>query len=465
MSDRDKDRPSEDPDPPPLPLDDLPPLDDGDLEPPALEAIEELVGADDGADDGALGLDDLSADELTRELADFEDAAGVEEVDDVGAFASDEVFEEGSEGWADAEEPAAPMDDPWFVDDLDAESFDDDGGAEGPVAEPDDPFWDADEGSEVQYLGPVRGWVAGIAVVDGALLAAGDGLYRVGADGLLHRYDAENEIDAVSVCAAGAAILLGTERLGLLRAEGFGRAVEPFGIWLDARCAAERRLPGPLAVFGAGAVLAGLTGDGELIASDDEGRTWRGPLAERRCLAAATWEGETAILALVDGEEGPALLAGDGRAKWWRPGAPCPIGASDRSAKISIAAAGGVIAIGSDRPGAPLSVSMDHGESFSEVAAVTGITAIAVDAREPGWIAAATWDPAEGVGAVRVSLDGGKTWRTAFATGRAEEREDPSFRPGRVTSLAVAGDDVRLLYAVTGEGVYSAPLPEGAAAH
>jgi hypothetical protein len=121
--------------------------------------------------------------------------------------------------------------------------------------------------------------------------------------------------------------------------------------------------------------------------------------------------------------------------------------------------------VGSDRPGAPLHVSIDRGGSFAAIPAVTGVTAIAVDAHEPGWIAAATWDHEAGTGAVRVSRDGGKTWRTAFETGSAEEREEPVYRPGRVTWLAVVGETCRRLIAVTGEGAYSAPLPDGAAAH
>jgi len=468
MSGDDKDRPSDDPDPPDLELGDLPPLDDGDVEPPSPDELGDLVGADDLDDDGAIGFDDVSAEAFARELFDFEDSPQGDDIDRVDEFTSDEELDEADEGWANGE-VGEPLDDSWFDDDPGAEPLDDDGGAEGPIAEPDDMVGDADEGPEVQYLGPVRGRVAGVAVVDGALLAVGDGLYRVGADGLLHRYDVEDEIDAVSVYAAGSAILIGTERRGLLRAEGFDPSLAPLGVWLDARRAAERGLPGAFAVFGQrleGRLwLAGLTGEGELLASDDEGRTWRGPLDEGRCLAIAPWEGEASILAIVDAEEGPALHQWDGRGGGRRPFSGCQLAASDRASKISIAAAGGVIAVGSDRPGAPLRVSMDRGESFSEVTAVTGVTAIAVDAHEPGWIAAATCDPDEGVGAVRVSRDGGKTWRTAFTTGRAEEREEPVYRPGRVVSLTVVGDDVRLLCAATGEGVYSAPLPGVAAAH
>jgi hypothetical protein len=469
MSDREKDPPPDDLDPPDLELEQLPPIDDGDIEPPCLDDLGVIVGADETDDDGATGLDDLSADGFAQELGEFEGSAWADEIEGAAAFTSDAEFDEEDEGWAEGGEAAAPLDDPWFDDDLDAEAAEDDGGAEGPIAEPDDALGEAGEDPEVLYLGPVRGHVTGIAVVVGALLAVGDGLYRVGADGLLHRYDAEDEIDAVSVCTAGATVFVGTEQRGLLRAEGFDCAPAPFGVWLDARRGVERELSGQFAVFGQRLEerfrLVGLTGEGELLASDDEGHTWRGPLAEQRCLAIAQWEGEASIVALVDDEEGPALLLWDGASAWRRLCAQCPVDVADRAAKVSIAAAGGVIVVGSDRPGVPLRVSMDRGESFSEVAAVTGVTAIAVDAHEPGWIAAATFDPDEGVGAVRVSRDGGKTWRTTFTTGRAEEREEPVRRPGRVTFLAVVGDDVRLLCAATGEGVYSAPLPGGAASH
>lgn len=469
MSGREKDRPPDDTDPPDLELEELPPLDDGDVEPPSLDDLGDLVGTSDGDDDGAIGACDSSLEAFDGELDAFEDPAAPDEAEGAGEIASGEAFDEEDEGWAEGGEAAAPLDDAWFDDDLDAEAIDDDGGAEGPIEDPDGALGEDEEGNEAQYLGPVRGRVSSVAFVDGALLAAGDGLYRVGADGLLHRFDAEVEIDAVSVCTAGAAVFLGTERRGLMRTEGFGGAVEPGGTWFDARCSSERALPGPLALFALrleeGVVLAALTARGELLASDDGGGTWRGPLTRRRCLAAAAWEAEASILALVEDADGPVLVSTCARGGTQRACAGRPIDAARRASKISLAAAGSLIAVGSDLPGAPLRVSMDRGESFSDAAAVAGVTALATDAREPGWIAAATWDPGAGVGAIRVSRDGGKAWRTAFTTGRAEEREEPVYRPGRVTFLKALGDDVRLLVAATGEGVYSAPLPAGTAEH
>ena len=468
MSDRPKDHPSDDPGPLDVELGDLPPLDDGELEPATADELVTLIGVEEIEDDGAIGLEEFSTDAFAEELGDFEEAAQADDVDGVDAFASEAELDE-EEGWADVGDPSAPLDDPWFDEEDGGDELEDDGGAEGPIGEADDAFQDEDQEPDAQYLGPVRGRITGVAVVDGALLAAGDGLYRAGADGLLHRYDSEDEIDAVSVYAAGAAVFLGTERRGLLRAEGFDRAPTPFGVWLDPRCQTGRGLSGAFTVFGERLEdrlrLTGITGERELLASEDGGNTWRGPLTERPCLAAAPWEGEASVLALVDEEGGPSLLRSDGQWAWRRVEAPCPIKSADRAAKISIAAAGGVIAVGSDRLGAPLYVSLDRGGRFAEILAVTGVTAIAVDAHEPGWIAAATWDPEEGTGAVRVSRDGGKTWRTAFETGRADEREEPVYRPGRVTWLAVVGDSCRRLVAVTGEGAYSAPLPGDAAKH
>jgi len=468
MSDHPKDRPSDDPDPPDLELGELPPLDDGGLEPDTADELVDLIGVEETEDDGATGLEDFSVDAFVEELGDFEEAARADDIDGVDAFASEAELDE-EEGWADVGDPAVPLDDPWFDEEDDGDGLEDDGGAEGPIEGAEEALRDEEQEPDAQYLGPARGRVAGVAIVDGALLAAGDGLYRIGADGLLHRYDSEDEIDAVSVYAAGTAVFLGTERRGLLRAAGFERAPTPFGVWIDPRCPTERVLPDALMIFGERLEdrlrLIGVTGAGELLASEDGGSTWRGPLAERPCLAVAPWEDDASVLALVDEEGGPALLRSDERWTWRLLEAPCPIGSADRTAKISIAAAGGVIAVGSDRRGAPLYVSLDRGGRFAEIRAVTGVTAIAVDAHEPGWIAAATWDPDKGTGAVRVSRDGGKNWRTAFETGRAEEREEPVYRPGRVSWLAVVGDVSRRLVAVTGEGAYSAPLPYDAAAH
>jgi hypothetical protein len=468
MSDRPKDRPSEEPFPLELDLGELPPLDDGDLEPDAAAETAGAVGAEDPEDDGALGLEDPAADLFADALAEFEEAVAEEGGgEDGGApISADEIEEE--EGWAEGAEPAAPLDDPWFDEHDEGDGTEEDDGAEGPVGGAEDAQPDDLPETDAAYLGPVRGRAVAVAVVGGALLAVGDGLYRVGADGLLHRFDTGEDLDAVSVLAVGGRALVGTERQGLLRLDGIDGAPGPCGVRLGSGRANERALSGAFVVVGAvaehGAPLLALAEDGELLASDDGGETWRSALPGRRCLAATPWEGDAAILALVDGEGGPALLRGDERGEWRCLAGGCPLTSADRAAGFSIVAAGGVIGLGSDRAGAPLFVSIDGGARFAELRSVTGVTALAVDAHEPGWIAAATWSPVAGTGTVRASRDGGKSWRVAFTTGGAEEREEPVSRPGRVSRLAVIGGvGGRRLVAVTAEGVYAFQLEDRAA--
>jgi hypothetical protein len=489
----------------------LPPIDGGDPDaaPEADEPLEEPAGAaDDGAawDDPADGFSEEQLRAFSEELGDFEEAGAPDPGDEDELAPLDlDGFDE-QEEWPDGADDPSALDDDWFDDGPEVEEAVDDGGADGPVGDDGEDALGAlagageqafDEGEEedeeaeerelleaaaemsadagdaadawgggdldVQYLGPVRGAVAGAAIVSGAALAAGDGLYRLGADGLLHRYDdEEEELGALTIAAVDEAVFIGTGERGVLRAVGFGRSLvqveipsagEPF----SCRVFAQRT--------SAGVRLVALTGGGRLFASDDLGRSFRGPLLEHRCLAALPVEGEESLLALVARGGEAELLESADLESWSRIALPEPVAALALDAPVSIAAGGGVLAIALDCPSPPLFTSIDKGASFNEIAAVKDVTALAVDGREPGWIAAATYRLEEDVGIVRTSRDAGATWRTAFVTGLAEEREEPCAERGRVVSLSVEGEDTRLLVAVAGDGVYTAELPERGVSH
>ncbi len=492
----------EDDDTPPAPeLDALPPIDGGDPE-PALDDRAFGVEPDDEASSAlAAGAEDDDLDEVrlrafAEELDDFEPPfpGGDEPADEIGREGLDALDEEVE--WGDDDGPAAPLDDTWFENEPDPGALDDDG-AEGllapeeehlpePPPEPDlgpDEDLAADGGAdaegddvgapgelEARYLGPARGLVTGVAFVDGAPLAAGDGLYRLGADGLLHRYDAEEEIGAIAIAAAGDDVFIGTAQRGLLRARGFGGALAPLGVPRSLRGQDDAR-DGTIAfrlfalLRGGGVRLVGLTGGGRLLSSDDGGASWSGLAEGTRCTAACPVEGEDGLLALAVEAGGAFLLALHGDGQPARIALPDAFAAAALESPINLAAGGGVVALAVDRPGTPLLVSIDRGARFSEIRAVVGVTALAVDPREPGWIAAAQYRGNSDLGTIRTSRDGGATWRTAFTVGRAEEREERDRGRGRVASLAVVGEDARLLVAVAGDGVYTAPLPGRRAPH
>jgi hypothetical protein len=453
-------------------IDALPPLDGGDSD---LAVDEQVISLEGGADDGDESgsesrRDDAPSEEELRafceELGDFEEAIG-DGGDGAVLDPGDDLSLEEDDAWGGDDGPP-PLDGAWFDDEPDPGSPEEDGGDEGPLVEDEVELPEKPPDLEARYLGPVRGRVFGLAFVDGAPLAVGDGLYRLGADGLLHRYDAEDELAALTAAAAGDDVFLGTERRGLLRAKGFGQKLVPFNGW----CASSRGASSGISVSfrafamatGGGTRLVGLTGEGHLFASDDLGRSWRGPIVDRRCTAAVPVEGEEALLAFAAHGDEVALLeiSFDGSAR--RIPLPPKVAAAALGARVFVAAGGGVVAVAVDAPDSPLYTSIDRGARFAEIPAVTGVTAIAVDAHEPGWIAAAVHHPSKGASGVLTSCDGGATWRTAFALGRAEEREEPSEAGERVTALSVA-DGGALLAAITGDGVYTAKLPDRRAAH
>jgi hypothetical protein len=423
----------------------------------------------------------------------------------------DEPAPEFAGGWDglvgddDAADPDGPegglpdgLGDEWFLDDGPAP--DPDGGAEGPVEDSfddiDEEGWDEigeaedQDGDELEaeqamarfgielaedsggrppvarlagalagelvFLGPREGSARAVAVGGGAPVAAGDAVFVLGADGLLHAVRERLPACAGSVCLAGDAIVVGTDTAGAFRFDHPAAVPVAINGWSTLGLGPYR---GPavstsLEVFAgrrAGAPLFGLTGEGQLFASRDLGEHWAGPVTDGPCLAATAEEDGGELAALVRGPEGLFLVRGrpghlrarrvaDPRIEGWlRAGPP------------RLVAAGASVAVMPADPGAPLLLSLDGGEPAA-LPAVTGATAVALDGEDPSWLAVAVVDPEGGRAEVRLSEDGGRSFCTAL------HLEPGDGGSPAVTALAADAGTSTRLFAVTARGLFRLTL-------
>jgi hypothetical protein len=500
-------------------VDDLPPL-DGDAVDEADPAVlaDYLAELDDG--DPEAGDEPSSGDGFDDEIADdLSHLEGSWVDDDVEPAQEDLPVEVGEEetGWTEEGADETPtLEDDWFVDESDT-VVPDDGGLEGPIGddltEIDSSTWDdlgddsedddepvedvmdrlgiafpeeegvdrargrkprVDRGLvlERQFLGPVDERVEAVAVDGGAVVGAGEGIFVLGADGMLHRTPVEIAGRCRTVCVFGQHTFVGTDSAGAYRLSERERSAVAINgwnsIWIDERAVMGRVtttfdiVDQPL---GDELRVLGWTGEGQLFASTDLGQTWSGPLTEGKCLGAAVDEvaGEVVALVRVAGS-GSRLMASRDLETWRGLTTPEPLAGVDQPGSFALAAAEGTLLAAVDAPGSPLLCSFDSGASWSERPEVVGVTALAVDPGGPGRIAVAVHDPDEDMGLVRVSEDGGKSWRTAAVTGserRARTRSAADGFLGRVTCLLVDVGRTRRLFVVAGEGVQRIVLARG----
>jgi hypothetical protein len=460
--------------------------------------------------------------QIGDQLAHLEQDSWVDDGDEGERVELDVEVEEEETAWSDeGADDVLALDDAWFVGPGD-EAMVDDGGEEGPVDDEitsiDSSTWD-DLGDDVeeeesepveevmdrlgiafpeaereererssgprvdrgvalerQFLGPIDGLVEAVAVSGGAVVGAGDGLFVLGADGMLHRAAERLSGQGNSICVHGDHTFVGTDTAGALRFGVRGQEATPINSWnavwlgerqLDGRVTTSIRLAGQ--PVDDGFRLLGLTGEGQLFASLDLGRTWVGPLSAGKCLSVVAVDGTEEAVALIGGPGAdPSLVVSADLQQWREIPTPPALSAAARTGEVRLAASELTILAAVEDRTAPLLCSLDRGQSWGEISALTGVTALAVDPGDPGWIAAATHDPDRDLGLVRISEDGGKIWRTAAITGRERSRRGRSGSTeihGMVTCLIVDVGRTRRLFAVTGEGVHQIALARGGLTH
>lgn len=458
----------------------------------------------------------------------------IEEVDNDDApelqgaeVTTDYDLDDFDEGWVEAEggSPERSGDESeWFLADDLEELTDDDKGAEGPLEVEDfefnhDPLENGDELEdervginevlgrlglefpdissediepvvevaagvllETIYLGPPGTPIAAVTTCKLGPLAGGDGLYTLGADGLLHRgplpTSGEN-LRVGSLACVDDDIFVGTQSSGAFRTRPRATAWTAINDWFTGGLAddmsASESIGAGLTVFaakmGSHVRLFGLTAAGELFASDDRGRSFHGPLTPQRCLAAAVVEGTSAVLALVGAPEAPQLMRADFNLTFEPVCVTADLtGPADTA--YALCACQDTYLLARDSATAPLLCSVDAGRTWFEASQIHGPTALAIDPDNPTWLAAGLRDRRRDLGMVRVSDDGGHTWKTALVTGRDLEEDDlgpPTgglpMRDGTVLSICIRSDTKRRLLCGTRNGVYQANFALERASH
>jgi hypothetical protein len=507
-------------------VDDLPPLDGDAVDEADPEVLAGYLSELEESESFLAEQDEPRSpgdeDEIRSELAHLEQESWADDGAEADKVEFELEVEEEETGWSDAgADEVLDLHDDWFVGQSD-ESMVDDGGEEGPVddeiASIDASSWD-DLGDDIeeddlepveevmdrlgiafpeaereererssvprvdrgvvldrQFLGPIDGLVEAVAVSGGAVIAVGDGVFVLGADGMLHRAPDRLSGQGNSICVHGEFTLVGTDTAGAFRLGSRDRQATAINSW-NAVWVGEKQLAGrvttSIRVSGQpiddGFRLLGLTGEGQLFASLDLGRTWVGPLSAGKCISVVPLEGAKEVVALIAGAKTPPSLVVSADLRQWREiPTPPALGAAARAGTVRLAASEQTILAAAEDPTAPLLCSLDRGESWSEISTLGGVTALAVDPGDPGWIAAATHDPDRDLGLVRVSQDGGKIWRTAAITGRERSRRGRGAAAevhGMVTLLLVDVGRHRRLFAVAGEGVHQIVLASGGLSH
>jgi hypothetical protein len=282
-----------------------------------------------------------------------------------------------------------------------------------------------------------------IAVHGGAPVAAGDGLYVTGADGMLHAVRERLPGFACSVCLVEGAILVGTGSAGAWRFDHPSARPAAINGWSAAGLGSDA---------GSGVstsleVFAGRSADAPLFGLTGEGQLTDGP-----CLAATAEEDAGGLVALVERSREVCLVRGV-------PGRFGVDAITDRETASLLRAGAPRLATAGDTvvvlPAVPDAVPLlwSGGEGFVRLPAAAGATALALDGEDPSWIAAAFLDSERGHAEVRVSDDGGRSFQAALEIGPGSGSGPPA-----VTALAVDAGTTTRLYAVTGRGVYRITL-------
>ncbi|MDD5309797.1 MAG: hypothetical protein PHU25_20975 [Deltaproteobacteria bacterium] len=489
--------------------DGLPPLDDDALDDldPAVTAcyLDEPVAA---AEDPGEGTDAQALEEALAcaELEAVEDD-GDGDPAEVGALmeCTDADVEDEDRGWSGGDDGMA-LEDDWFVDDREDEPVGADDGDDGPLEDPVDlaesasvsggeddedderiedvmarlgialpgapdedgeplPAFEHGAVFETVSIGPEQGRVIAVGIAGGALVAVGDGVYLVGADGLLHRREGSQILEgalATSLTALGGEVFLGSARGGAFATADLGATLAPMNDWYELGLNGPGRAGAqPVSttfdilgqVHPGGNRLLGLTGEGQLFASDSLGRAWSGPVTHEPCRAVGVL-GNGEVLALVESLGRLRLRRSSNLSSWTDVPLPGALAATVSGAALRLASGGQTVAAAVDDPDAPLFLSLDGGRAWRELQIVKGVTAVAVDAEDGALAAVAVTRPSSPHAQVLVSPDGGATWKTVLVLREAGARVTHlAIDVGRLIRVAAVADGKVRVVTLAGRGL------------
>ncbi len=508
----------------------LPPLDHDEVERVDPEQLADLVDDVDGdetllSSSGDQPVEDEIA--LAQEMIEPVESTWIEKDEERGQLEVDFGVDDEEDEWSGGEnDSSAALDDDWFVDDEELEGELDGDDAEGPLDDSNvdlnehranwDDLGDETDGGDAdeeildvmerlgidlpgvqddtnidvapgmrpgvlldrQFLGPAKGSLTAAAFAGGSPVAVGDGLFVLGADGMLHptiESQRLGETVATSVCAHGESIFIGTRIGGALVTRDKGRTLTAINSWYthglgrDTRTSVDR-LSTRFEIHGRtyqnGYRLIGRTGEGQVFVSTDEGRTWHGPLIGDRCLALATVAGDGELVAIVDTAEQISLVKFEGVEEVARLSIPESLANAVADGGVLLGAGVDTFMIAS--PPVMPHCSLDGGQTWSPVEGIGGVTALAFDPEDPGWIAAATHNSSQGLGVVRFSEDSGRNWSTAITLGGGGSTDPglPAEQRGRILQLVVDDEArARRVIAVTAHGLYQLTLARPGISH
>ena len=268
-----------------------------------------------------------------------------------------------TEGWAgaqDDEDPAVGLEDGWFIDDDEVAWPEEDGGRRGPgrgrggrdrsggLGERrrlgggggpgrarggesprragHGPGRRAGLGEDHRAPprvpgGPWDGEVAAVALSGSGVTAVGNGIFGIGADGMLHRRELIADLEANSVVVYQGVTFLGTRRHGAVAFMRDGGPVQALNGWNemgpdDVGGIVSTELHLDAVRHGRIFRLLGCTGSGHVFCSDDFGTTWCGPVTEGRCLAVAVDRARGAVVTLEDRGARVVLATSRDLANW-----------------------------------------------------------------------------------------------------------------------------------------------------
>ncbi len=331
---------------------------------------------------------------------------------------------------------------------------------------------------ESHFLGPIDAVTTAAALVDGKPIGVGQGLFALGADGLLHQVpDSKSLADsmATSICSHQGVMFIGTQFGGAVITRDHGRTYETINNWHSLGFdEPDQQVNPPISTpfyltgqpIGSGYRIIGRTGNGQLFVSDSEGQRWSGVAMPWHCLAVTPIKGTADVIALFESNKGAQLVRSTDLKEWKKLRLPDDFSQIAPHAPLSLDASNETIVIAADDSLSSLIRSLDGGETWTAIDAVRSATAVALDSENPGWIAAAVHQSMRNQGVVRISEDGGTSWQTALIT-CAVDHEETALPPptddgdegsGRVDALHIEIGRTQQIIAVTPGGIYKTVL-------
>lgn len=313
---------------------------------------------------------------------------------------------------------------------------------------------------DVFYIGPTNGEIQAVLFLDGVPVGVGDTVYLSGADQMLYAITSMDlsDISATSLTGKKGALFIGTATQGAFRVADRCRTYSSINSWFTEglksddsvqinTCSTSFDITGQ--ETNNGFRLIGWTGEGQLYASLDDGETWTGPLLKgRSCeIVKASPRGDQVLVLASSKTEAGVLLSSCDLKQFIPLELPSHLMQHLTPSNAVFDVVSEIMVVGVDLPGVPLYISSDAGESWKALETITGVTALVIDPDEPNWIAAA-WTERDGISAVAVSEDRGKTWKRVFT------RDPIRDKQCRISALSLNNRGALSLIALTEGGAY-----------